>query len=740
MILPDLDSPPGDERPSYTDGYAIAAPIYLQRGWLSVLPLPPGQKWPPPTGYTGGGAALPATEQVGAWCREMPMGNPALYLTDGLLAVDIDNYAKKDRPAGRALEVIAEVEERAGVRFPATWLLRNRIDGSEKRLYRVPTGLQWRSNLGAGVDLVHSGYRYVNVGINPDTGNPEQWFTPLGDVAVEPPSPDDLTFLPDGLVLELMRDAGGTEIRGLSAPSVARELLEKLPEGVMAARVRTLMSRALEDLSGLNGSRHDATLNRVRDLVRYGAAGLSGVDTALNALRRDFVEAVWDAPDRGSREIAEAEFDRMAVNAGQLAAAMDPEELALIGAALKSMAPGGQWHPERLFGRRERASGERFRLVSAAELAEPIKPIRWLVSGIWPERSAGVLAGDKKSLKTWNLQAIALAVAAGVPLFGKYDVVTPGPVLYLCGEGGVSTFANRHQVIAKRYGVEARLRELPLGVEFGVGRLSDQEFADAVNRSLDALQPSLVILDPLYAYHPSDVEVSNLYSRGPMLAELRELIGGEAALIVGDHFNKSAGERLELDNIAQAGMGQWADSWILQKHRKPPELDGGKFLLDVETGTRRGAGQRIEVDWTLERNQSDPDLIGWSSVDWETRSAVAKSVGERADKTVAAILQVVADRDFELTESAVLNEVRGNRAKAREAFAGLKANGALVVRNCPADEGGRTVSRDRVGLGENAARVRTNRFRIKAERARSENEGSTDTGDCTGSERVADDD
>ncbi|MGC7260200.1 AAA family ATPase, partial [Mycobacteroides abscessus subsp. abscessus] len=82
----------------------------------------------------------------------------------------------------------------------------------------------------------------------------------------------------------------------------------------------------------------------------------------------------------------------------------------------------------------------RFRLVSARELGQPIKAMRWLVRGIWPERSAGVLGGDKKALKTWNLQAIALAVATGSALFDEYPVASSGSVLYLCGEGGQDTF------------------------------------------------------------------------------------------------------------------------------------------------------------------------------------------------------------------------------------------------------------------------------------------------------------
>jgi AAA domain len=322
-------------------------------------------------------------------------------------------------------------------------------------------------------------------------------------------------------------------------------------------------------------------------------------------------------------------------------------------------------------------------------------------------------------------------------LFDKYHVTSPGPVLYLSGEGGRNTFAYRHQVIAERYGITRMLPELPFGAEFGVGTLSDGEFIDAVKRHLDELQPKLVILDPLYAYHPNDVEVQNVYARGPMLANLRELVGGEAALVVGDHFNKTAGPRLDLDNIAQAGMAQWVDSWILQRHRDAPNLDDNKFWLEVETGSRRCGGKHLEVDWTLERDKSDLDVIAWTGVDWESRPMTAKSAGGKVDDTVTAILQVVADHPFELTESKVLGEVGGNRAKAREAFAGLKANGGVVIKNCTADEDGRSVKRDRVGLGENAERLRTKRFRREELRPQPETTEATDTGDGTGSERVA---
>lgn len=201
--------PNGDGRkpllPSYVGGYADAVHAYIERGWTPPLPIPHAKKSPPPAGFTGGGAQIPTSEQVEIWRRDRPDANLALYLADGLLCVDIDNYAKGDRPAGHALEVIAEVEQRALSRFPPTFVLRHRTDGTEKRVYRVPRGLLWRSNLGAGVELIHWHHRYVNAGINPDTLKPEQWYAPDGRLLLEPPRPHEFAELPGNLIDELKR-------------------------------------------------------------------------------------------------------------------------------------------------------------------------------------------------------------------------------------------------------------------------------------------------------------------------------------------------------------------------------------------------------------------------------------------------------------------------------------------------------------------------------------------------------
>lgn len=353
-----------------------------------------------------------------------------------------------------------------------------------------------------------------------------------------------------------------------------------------------------------------------------------------------------------------------------------------------------------------------FRLVSARELAQPVRPMRWLIRRFWAEGSAGVLGADKKTFKTWNLQAMGLGVASGRPLFDEFEISTPGGVLYLAGEGGREAFQNRHQVIAARYGLTGdELAEVPFHAEFGVGSLSEKGFTATVSAYLDALQPKLVILDPLYAYHPQDVETSNLYARGQMLANLRELVGSEAALAIGDHFKKTATGGLDLDNIGMSGMSQWADSWVLQKHRESPDLENDEYRLYLETGTRRGGGRCLELDWSLEPDRSNPDTLMWKSVDWAVRP-VQKKTSAKADgglagsKTEHNIEQVLRDHPYEFTQTQVVKEIGGNRDRAFATLDAMLKRGCVEPKLVSRTEGKRAVPREVLGLVEPAPKIK----------------------------------
>jgi bifunctional DNA primase/polymerase-like protein len=127
--------------------YASAAQAYLTAGY-SPLPLPPGQKWPPPKGWTGAGAPMADLEQVRRWARSDPAGNIALRLPDDVIGIDLDLYPdpSKDHPAAERMAAWDALLSQFGP-IPESPRATSRDDGvSGIRLYRVPPG--WK---GAGL-------------------------------------------------------------------------------------------------------------------------------------------------------------------------------------------------------------------------------------------------------------------------------------------------------------------------------------------------------------------------------------------------------------------------------------------------------------------------------------------------------------------------------------------------------------------------------------------------------------
>lgn len=181
-----------------TGPYAQAAGDYWHAGWRGVLPLPPRRKTQPPTGYTGWDGAYPSFPDITAWTEDRGEGNVALHLPDGVLGIDVDNYA------GKVGGATLELRERAWGPLPATWRTTSRDDGiSGIRLYRVPVSgegrsLRWPGKVGPGIETVHRGHRYAVVppSIHPDTERAYRWINPDGAVSLTPPRVEELPELP----------------------------------------------------------------------------------------------------------------------------------------------------------------------------------------------------------------------------------------------------------------------------------------------------------------------------------------------------------------------------------------------------------------------------------------------------------------------------------------------------------------------------------------------------------------
>ncbi len=151
----------------------VAVPL-RDLGWLGVLPVPLGQKSPPPEGFTGRDGRDPSDDDIVIWVRNRPCANVAIRYPDGVVGLDVDDYGGK--PAARTL---TEHEDRLGTR-PSTWTVTSRHDGlSGTRLYQVEPGRQWLGeHQGGGVDVIQRWHRYSVV---PPSLHPEGRFYRLLD-------------------------------------------------------------------------------------------------------------------------------------------------------------------------------------------------------------------------------------------------------------------------------------------------------------------------------------------------------------------------------------------------------------------------------------------------------------------------------------------------------------------------------------------------------------------------------
>lgn len=289
-------------------GYGAAAPAYWKSGWRSILPLPRGRKFPPPSGYTGDGAAVPSYADITAWGEDHPTGNVALVMPDDVICVDVDDY-----PGKRGGETLDKAESAWGA-LPPTVRSTSRDDGVSGILYfRVSPGRRWKSQLDVGgtsdVEIIQRSHRYsvVYPSIHP-TGNMYRWLDDDGN-EVGIPRVEDLPMLPDRWVKELTA-ASVPSTAGVSVD--VAETLRSVPDGDMDQVVAARLDQAMTDLRG-GGSRHDATCGHVLAMLRFAEQGHRGVRSALTALCEVFVEAVTADGSR-SKASALGEYKRMLTN------------------------------------------------------------------------------------------------------------------------------------------------------------------------------------------------------------------------------------------------------------------------------------------------------------------------------------------------------------------------------------------------------------------------------------------
>jgi len=178
-------------------------------------------------------------------------------------------------------------------------------------------------------------------------------------------------------------------------------------------------------------------------------------------------------------------------------------------------------------------------VVRVDEISEQDAAPSWLIEDLWGAAAVGLIGGHPKCGKTWLGLDLALSVASGTSCLGCYRVPQPGPVLVYLAEDTLQMVRQRVQAMANQ-------RELALGqldmhvITAPRLRLDDPRDRARLLRTVEVLQPRLLLLDPLVRLHQANE--NDAVEMAQLLSGLRELQKSfQVAVVVVHHTRKNGG-------------------------------------------------------------------------------------------------------------------------------------------------------------------------------------------------------
>lgn len=195
----------------------------------------------------------------------------------------------------------------------------------------------------------------------------------------------------------------------------------------------------------------------------------------------------------------------------------------------------------------------------AADLNARPPEQRWLIERLWAERGVGIVGGEPKCGKSFLALDLAVAVSTGCPALSEFEVLRAGPVLLYAAEDQLSTVRERLDSIARARGTT--LERLALHVITAPTlRLDHDSDCERLMRTVAALKPRFLVLDPLARLHRIDENVAGEIA--PLLAYLRQIERKLACSVLLVHHARKGAHHLRAGQALRGSseLHAWGDS------------------------------------------------------------------------------------------------------------------------------------------------------------------------------------
>ena len=211
----------------------------------------------------------------------------------------------------------------------------------------------------------------------------------------------------------------------------------------------------------------------------------------------------------------------------------------------------------------------------ASQLSSAGPQTQWLIEGLWSDQAVGILGGEPKCCKSFLALDVAVSVASGAACLRQFPVRRTGKVLLFPAEDSLAVVRQRLEGIAGAAQVD--FQSLPVEVITAPSlRLDTPSDRQRLTQSVQALQPILLILDPLIRLHR--VDENDATQIATLLSYLRELQRqfGLAVLLVHHARKDSHSSRPGQALRGSSELHGWGDSNLYLRRK------GSQLTLSTE--------------------------------------------------------------------------------------------------------------------------------------------------------------